>query len=214
MQCTPRIATFGWALAAALIVAGCATPESPPADVARLADQYVAQSFTAGPGQDLSRLQQDQTQKDCTATRAKPPEALATAIMAREAKNITYPDDGKLMGDWRAGQKVFNDGFAFRIGSFIPSPANAVRGGNCYACHQGEAKEVAYGTLGPPLQNYGKLRGQSDMVVKYTYEKIYNARAFDACSAMPRLGYHKILSPAQVADLTAFLVSSESPLNR
>lgn len=210
MRFDPRLPALG----AALVAAGCATPESPPADVARLADRYVTQSFAAGPGQDLARLNQDQTQKDCTATRANPPAALAAAIMAREAANITYPADGKLMGDWKAGQKVFSDGFAFRVGSFIPSPANAVRGGNCYACHQGEAREVAYGNLGPPLQNYGKLRGQGAAVVKYTYEKIYNARAFNACSAMPRLGHHKILSPAQVADLTAFLVSPESPLNR
>lgn len=210
MRLDPRRAALG----AAFVAAGCATPQSPPADVARLADQYVMQSFAAGPGQELGRLQQDQTQKDCTATRANPPAALAAAIMAREAGNIAYPADGKLMGDWKAGQKVFNDGFAFRVGSFIPSPANAVRGGNCYACHEGEAREVAFGNLGPSLRNYGKLRGQGDAVVKYTYEKIYNARAFNACSAMPRLGHHKILSPAQVADLTAFLVSAESPLNR
>ncbi len=202
------------AAAVALLTTGCATPERTDPNTAKLVSEYVAQSFVAGPGQDLTRLQQDQTQIDCTNTRANPPDALAVTIRAREAKNMVYPDDGKLMGDWKAGRKVFNDGFAYRIGSFIPSSPNAVRGGNCYACHQGEAGEAAWGNLGSTLQGFGKLRGQSEPVVKYTYEKIYNSRAYNACSAMPRLGHNKILSPKQVADLTAYLLSPESPVNK
>ena len=139
---------------------------------------------------------------------------LAAVIRAREAKNIAYPEDGKLMGDWKAGRKIFNDGFGYRIGSFIPSNPNAVRGGNCYACHEGEKAEAAWGNLGSTLHNFGKLRGQSEPIVKYTYEKIYNARAYNACSQMPRLGHNKILSPNQVADLTAYLLSPESPINK
>ena len=198
----------------ALLAAGCATPDRTVDNTAQLVDAYVAQSFVAGPGQELTRLQQDQTQIDCTVTRANPPEALAKLIMAREAKNIAYPEDGKLIGDWKAGRKIFGDGFGYRIGSFIPSNPKAVRGGNCYACHQGEAVESAWGNLGSTLQGFGKLRGQSEAIVKYTYEKIYNSRAYNACSAMPRLGHNKLLSPRQVADLTAYLLSPESPINK
>lgn len=198
----------------ALVAAGCATTDRPTDNTARLVEEYVAQSFVAGPGQDLTRLQQDQTQIDCTNARANPSEALAETIRAREAKHIVYPEDGKLMGDWKAGRKIFDDGFGYRIGSFIPSNPNAVRGGNCYACHQGEAAESAWGNLGSSLQGFGKQRGQSAPVVKYTYEKIYNSRASNACSAMPRLGHNKILSPRQVADLTAYLLSPESPINK
>ncbi len=202
------------AAALALLAAGCATPERPADNTAALVDAYVKDSFAPGPGQDLTRLQQDPTQIDCTTTRANPPEPLAAVIRAREAKNIAYPEDGKLMGDWKAGRKIFNDGFGYRIGSFIPSNPAAVRGGNCYACHEGEKTESAWGNLGSTLQNYGKLRGQSEPIVKYTYEKIYNSRAFNACSQMPRLGHNKILSPKQVADLTAYLLSPESPINK
>lgn len=202
------------AAAVALLTTGCATPERTDPNTAKLVDEYVAQSFIAGPGQDLTRLQQDQTQIDCTTARANPSEALAEIIRAREAKHIVYPEDGKLMGDWKAGRKIFDDGFGYRIGSFIPSNPNAVRGGNCYACHEGEKTESAWGNLGSTLQNYGKLRGQSEPIVKYTYEKIYNSRAYNACSAMPRLGHNKILSPRQVADLTAYLLSPESPINK
>lgn len=200
------------AAALALLAAGCATSER-PADSA-LVETYVKDSFAPGPGQDLARLQQDQTQIDCTTTRANPPEALAAVIRARETKNIAYPEDGKLMGDWQAGRKIFNDGFGYRIGSFIPSNPAVARGGNCYACHEGEKTEAAWGNMGSSLQGFGKLRGSSEPIAKYTYEKIYNSRAYNACSQMPRLGHNKILSPKQVADLTAYLLSPESPINK
>lgn len=200
---------------AAALLASCAAPGAPgDTDVQRLADAYVAQSFPPGEGQDLSRLVQDPTQKDCTLARAQPSEALAETIRAREAQTIKYPDDGKLMGDWKAGRKIFNDGFAYRIGSFIPSNPKAVRGGNCYACHQGEKQEVAYGNLGTSLLGFGKLRGQSAPIQKYTYDKIYNAKALNACSNMPRLGHMGILSPKQIADLTAYLLDPASPINQ
>lgn len=200
-------------VAVAVTLAGCAGPDKSQ-DTVALADQAFKASFLPGPGQDLSRLEQDETQKECSATKVKPTEAQALTITAREAKHMVYPADGKLMGDWKAGAKIFNDGFGYRIGSFIPSNPKAVRGGNCYACHQGEAKEAAFGNIGPPLLHYGKLRGQSDVIVKYTYEKIYNAKAFNACSAMPRLGHNQILSPKQIADLTAYLILPDSPINK
>ena len=34
----------------------------------------------------------------------------------------------------------------------------------------------------PSLTGDGKLRGAGDDIVKYTYQKIYNAQAFNACS--------------------------------
>lgn len=213
MHCNKRLRrALTLLMPVALVLTGCALPGR-SADTHRLVDDYVAASFPEGPGQDLGRLVQDQTQKDCTAARANPSDDLAKAIQAREASNIKYPPDGQLMGDWKAGAKIFNDGFGYRIGSFIPSNPNVVRGGNCYACHQGEKKELAYGNLGTTLQGYGRIRGQSQPIVKYTYEKIYNAKAFNACSNMPRLGHMGILSPKQVADLTAYLLDPASPIN-
>jgi sulfur-oxidizing protein SoxX len=51
-------------------------------------------------------------------------------------------------------------------------------------------------------------------MVKYTYEKLYNAQAFVACSSMPRLGHNGILKPEQIAHVTAYLLSPESPVNK
>lgn len=98
-----------------------------------------------------------------------------------------------------------------RVGDNTPG---RVTGGNCYACHQIDKKELSYGTLGPGLHHYGKLRGGSEAIVKYTYDKIYNAQAFSACSNMPRFGHNGILSPDQIADLVALLVDPQSPVNQ
>jgi L-cysteine S-thiosulfotransferase len=177
-------------------------------------DNIIALSFLPGENQDLSRLKQDETIQVCNQYRDNVPEKLANAIMERETKAIKYPADGKLMGDWKIGQKYYTMGFAYRIGTVEPDDPKKDRGGNCYACHSADPKEVAYGTIGPGLTGYGKLRGSSDDIVKYTYEKIYNAQAFSACSQMPRLGHNGILTPEKIAHITAFLVSPDSPVNK
>lgn len=179
--------------------------------------KLVADSFKPGEGQDMSRLVQDETQKVCSATRNNPSAVQAAAINAREQANIKYPASGKLMGDWKSGEKLAAGGFGMRIGRIEPdAPARQKggNGGNCYACHAMDPKEVAAGNLGPSLTGYGALRGASNEIVKYTYDKIYNTQATVACSNMPRMGHNGVLTPEQVADITAYLVSPESPLNK
>lgn len=177
-------------------------------------DAFIANSFLTGENQFPERLKQDETMRACNQYRDRVPEKIAAEITAREAKNIQLPADGKMLGDWKKGEKHFKDGFAYRIGKIEPDDLKKDRGGNCYACHSGDPKEVAFGTIGPGLTGYGKLRGASDEIVKYTYEKIYNSQAFTACSQMPRLGYHGILTPEKVAHITAYLVSPDSPVNK
>lgn len=186
-------------------------------DMSAKVAKLVAESFKPGEGQDLSRLVQDETQKICSVTRNNPSAAQAAAINARERTGIQYPPDNKLVGDWTNGEKLVKGGFGMRIGSIEPDKADRQKGGNggnCYACHALDPKEVAAGNIGPSLTGYGALRGAGDEIVKYTYDKLYNAQATVACSSMPRLGHFGILTPAQVADLTAYLVSPESPLNK
>lgn len=179
--------------------------------------KLVADSFKPGEGQDMSRLVQDETQKVCSATRNNPSATQAAAINTRERATIKYPDGNKMMGDWKNGEKLVKAGFGMRIGSIEPDPVARQKGGNggnCYACHALDPKEVAAGNLGPSLTGYGALRGASEDIVTYTYEKLYNAQATVACSSMPRMGHNGILTPAQLADITAYLVSPESPLNQ
>ena len=180
-------------------------------------DKLVADSFKPGPGQDMSRLAQDETQKVCSDTRNNPSAAQAAAINSREQATIKYPDNNQLMGDWKNGEKLAKGGFGMRIGNIEPDKIERQKGsngGNCYACHAMDPKEVAAGNLGPSLTGYGALRGASDDIVKYTYDKLYNAQATVACSNMPRMGHNGILSPAQLADITAYLVAPESSLNQ
>ncbi len=200
---------------------GATTPsmaqKAPKTDVQALVNQYIAASFLPGEGQDLSRLKVDETIQTCNQYRDNPPDKVAEAINEREAKTIKYPDGGKLMGDWKNGEKLYAGGFGMRIGRIEPDPPDRQKGGNggnCYACHAADPKEIAFGTLGPSLTGYGKLRGTGDDIIKYTYDKIYNAQAFSPCSQMPRMGYHGILRPEQIADIVAYLISPDSPVNK
>lgn len=203
-------------LSTAIVTFLCSTPLVMAADVASVARDVIDRSFPAGDGQDLERLKQDETLVACTASRDKPDAATAKAINQRESESIKYPENGQLMGDWQKGEKLVNAGFAMRIGAIEPDAKEKQRGGqggNCYACHSISKKEVAAGNIGPSLTDYGK-RGTSEAMVKYTYEKIYNPQAVMACSNMPRLGHNGVLSPEQVADVTAYLLSPESSLNK
>ncbi|MBD3767471.1 MAG: sulfur oxidation c-type cytochrome SoxX [Gammaproteobacteria bacterium] len=180
-------------------------------------DAMVAKSFPAGEGQDLSRLKQDETQKKCSVRANKPTATEAAEIMARERASIKYPESGNLMGDWKKGEKLVKSGFGMRIGVIEPDPVAKQKGGNggnCYACHAISPKEVAAGNIGNSLVGYGKTRGTSAEIIQYTYDKIYNAQAFMPCSNMPRFGHNGIITAQQVADITAFLLSPESPVNQ
>ncbi|MFZ0851658.1 MAG: sulfur oxidation c-type cytochrome SoxX [Hyphomicrobiaceae bacterium] len=157
------------------------------------------------------RLQQDETQAVCSLYRNNPPPAVAAALQAREQASIKYPADGKLMGDWKKGEKLAQSGYGMR---FTDYPPRAENGGNCFACHQLDPKELSYGTLGPSLAAYGKNRNFAPAEVKAVYERIYNPQAAIACANMPRLGSNGVLSLEQIADLTAYVMSSESPVNK
>ena len=158
-----------------------------------------------------ARLVQDETQKICSAARDRPSEAQSARIETlNKALPVVYPASGKLVGDWSKGEAIAQSGFGQRVGD----DTNRANGGNCYACHQITQKELSYGTMGPPLLGYAKLRGQSPEIVKYTYDKIYNSQIFSACSNMPRLGQHKVLTPEQISDVVALLMDPKSPVNQ
>ena len=57
-------------------------------------------------------------------------------------------------------------------------PAGAPGGGSCYNCHQIGPQETSFGTVGPSLFQFGKIRGYGPDVQRYVYGKIYNAKAY------------------------------------
>jgi sulfur-oxidizing protein SoxX len=74
--------------------------------------------------------------------------------------------------------------------------------------------ELSFGTIGPSLYRYGKVRGSTLEIQRYTFAKIYNSEAFAACSNMPRFGHKGILSEQQIKDVTALLLDPASPVNQ
>jgi sulfur-oxidizing protein SoxX len=87
-------------------------------------------------------------------------------------------------------------------------------GGSCYNCHQLSPKVAAYGTVGPSLAGYGKSRGASPEMQRYTYGRIFNSKAYNLCSQMPRLGHAGSLNEQQIKDLVGLLLDPASPVNQ
>src|SRR3954469_10227323 len=174
------------------------------------ADAAVKAAFPGKPADWASRLTGDETMQQCSASRNNPSKDVAEAIRKREQANIIYPPDNNFMGDWKKGEALAQSGYGLRFTDYPPRQAN---GGNCYACHQITRKEVSYGTLGPSLSEYGKLRDFKPDAVKAAYEKIYNSHVALPCSTMPRFGANKILTIEQIKDAVALLMSPESPVN-
>ncbi|HEX4944009.1 MAG TPA: sulfur oxidation c-type cytochrome SoxX [Usitatibacteraceae bacterium] len=194
------------AVAAAL--AGCATM-APDYDKESMA--LMKRDFKTRGQATLSRLDQDELQATCSAlSGAHPPKDVAQRLEAGQQALIKYPSNGILLGDWTKAEAIAQMG---QGGQWSDDPKKP-SGGNCYACHQLTRKEISYGNIGPSLYNYGKTRGNSPEVQKYTYSKIYNSQAFAACSNMPRFGHNGVLTEAQIKDLVAFLLDPKSPVNQ
>lgn len=193
------------ALAISLFGLTAQAASKPEPDVATVLQQSFKEKGQAG----LDRLQQDETQAACSTGKTIKPEASAKIIAANQA-SVRYPADGQYFGDWKAGEKVAQSGTGKQFSDDPSKPS----GGNCYACHQMAEKEIAYGTIGPSLKHYGKLRGTSEPILKYTWAKLYNAQAFMPCSLMPRFGHKDILTEQQLKDVMALLFDAASPVNQ
>lgn len=197
------------ACAAALLLAACATTSDQ--DVADKAVAMMKRSFNERGQAKLDRLDQDEAQKICSI----PPSAVLPKEVAARVEEINmatlrYPADGKLLGDWREGEKVAQSGIGKQYSDDPARPSGA----NCYACHQVTKEEISFGTIGPSLYNFGKVRGNSEAIQRYAYGKIYNSQAYSACSNMPRFGHQGILTEQQIKDVTALLLDPDSPVNK
>lgn len=201
------------ALAAAVIALVPTAPaqQGPAADGAKV-DATVKAAFPAAPSDWAPRLTPDETMQQCSAHKNVPPKPVAEAIQARERASIQYPADGKFIGDWKKGEALAQSGFGLRFTDY--PPGNRPNGGNCYACHQLSKEEVSYGTIGPSLLAYGRIRNFGEAETKAAYEKIYNPQAAYPCSLMPRLGTNKVLTIEQIKDAVALLMSPDSPVNK
>jgi L-cysteine S-thiosulfotransferase len=196
----------------ALIAAGCATyPDQ--ATTRRIAEKMVSEDFSAPQPSLLKRLMQDKSQQICSKIgNAKLTQEEAAEVVKLARASIQYPQSGKLVGDWKVGDKLAQDGAGDRIqlGMLEKRKEN---GGLCQNCHALAPGEINVGNVGPSLTGYGLQRGNSEAVAKLTYERIYNGWAYAPCSNMPRLGANRHLTPEQIAHLVAYLIDPQSPIN-
>ncbi len=173
----------------------------------------VKSSFKERGEAKLDRLNQSELQLMCSesslAGKPLPKDEVAQLEKAALA-TIRYPVDGKYLGDYKQGERIAQSG----AGMQWNDAATVARGGNCYACHEISPQEIAFGNIGPSLKGYGKLRGTTDQVVKYTWGKIWNTHAYNVCSQMPRFGDAGILTEAQIKDVMALLLDPNSPVNK
>jgi len=207
------VAGLGTVLIGAAIAVGCAT--APAVDYDKVALDMIKGSFRPQGQAGIERLQQDEAQRICSGPAPSP--ADLKRIETTELATVKPPPSGRYLGDWREGEKLAQNG----RGMTWTDPAGAPAGGNCYNCHQMSKAEISFGTIGPSLYNYGKLRGVNDPadpasapIVQYTWGKIWNAKAYSACSEMPRFGHAKVLSEQQIQDLMALLLDPKSPVNQ
>ena len=201
-------------LAAAVAVdAGCASmTQRDDAALNAKALELMKASFREQGIAKLDRLIQDDVQRLCSEYSGDKtlPKDVAERIEKAEQATIKYPADGKYLGDWKNGERIAQTG----VGMQFSDTAGAAAGGNCYACHELTKQELAFGTIGPSLYNFGKIRGYTPDMQKYAFGKVYNSEAYSACSNMPRFGHNKILTEHQIKDVVALLMDPGSPVNK
>lgn len=197
--------------------AGCAGGPS-PGELDRQAQAMMKASFSERGIAKLDRLDQDPGQAACSSG-TPPSEALAKEIEAQAMATVRWPEGNRYIGDWRSGERLAQNGRGMTWTDKSVDPMS--NGGSCYNCHQIDKKEISFGTIGPSLWNYGKLRGVSDpadpasaAIVQYTWGKLWNSKAYLACSNMPRFGHNKLLNEDQIRDLMALLLDPKSPVNQ
>jgi L-cysteine S-thiosulfotransferase len=204
---------------AAVLVGGCASL-SPTPDYDALTAQMMSGSFRDQGIAKVNRLQQDDANAACSKALGKDlPASVAGPIQQAALKSVRMPADGNFIGDWREGEKLAQNGRGMTWSD--KSAAPSANGGNCYNCHQIAKAEISHGTIGPSLYNYGKLRGITDPrsataqpIVEYTWTKLWNAKAYNACSGMPRFGHGGLLDEAQLKHVMALILDPKSPVNQ
>jgi L-cysteine S-thiosulfotransferase len=171
-------------------------------------EKVLQRDFHARGQATMERVVQDGVQRVCTETGDKPPAEVAKALEADQMKSIVFPA-GSLIGDWKRGERVAQGGRGLQWTDKAGAPGE----GSCYNCHELSPRESSFGTLGPSLRGFGKVRGNGADMQRYAYGKIYNAKAYNLCSQMPRLGWSGTLTEEQIKDLVGLLLDPASPVN-
>jgi sulfur-oxidizing protein SoxX len=200
-----KIASAGLSIVVTAVLASCATPTR---DYRPDALAMMQRDFHARGSAGMDRLNEDSVQATCNKYQDNPPQDVAAKLEKEQFAAIKWPADGKLLGDWKAGEKIAQNGRGMAWND------KGGEGGSCYNCHQVGPRESSFGTVGPSLYQFAKKRGYGAEIQRYAYGKIYNAKAYNLCSQMPRFGHVRALTEQQMKDLTALLMDPASPVNQ
>ena len=193
-----------------VLLIGCAVYTAPTREETL---QVVKSSFKERGIAKLDRLNQSDLQVACSEaslTGQDLPKDARARLERQALATVKYPADGQYLGDFKQGERIAQTG----VGMQWSDTDTTLAGGNCYACHEIAPQEIAFGNIGPSLKGYGKLRGSTPAVITYTWGKLWNSHAYNACSQMPRYGDANILTTAQLKDLMALLLDPNSPVNK
>jgi sulfur-oxidizing protein SoxX len=204
-----KLATSTTLALGSLIISATATAQKIDPAVQAVMDRSFREQGIAK----LDRIQQDEIQVLCSDEKFRDsPEGKkkAEALRAAALAAIKPPSDGKYLGNWAEGEKIAQSG----RGATWTDSLKTVNGGGCYNCHQISKQEISHGTIGPSLLGYGKTRGNSDVILTYTWNRISNSKAYNACSNMPRMQHFSLLTEQQIKDVMALLLDPASPVNK
>jgi sulfur-oxidizing protein SoxX len=204
-----KLATSTTLALGSLIISATATAQKIDPAVQAVMDRSFREQGIAK----LDRIQQDEIQVLCSDEKFRDsPEGKkkAEALQAAALAAIKPPSDGKYLGNWAEGEKIAQSG----RGATWTDNLKTVNGGGCYNCHQISKQEISYGTIGPSLLGYGKTRGNSDVILTYTWNRINNSKAYNACSNMPRMQHFNLLTEQPIKDVMALLLDPASPVNK
>ena len=214
---TRTFAGAAGALALLMGLSGCATGPT-GAELDQQARSVIQTSFRDQGIAKVDRLNQDLGQSACSAD--KPPsDEVAERVQAEALASVKWPAGGQYFGHWVEGERIAQSGRGMTWTDASADPK--ANGGNCYNCHQIDKKELSYGTIGPSLWNYGKNRGITDVtaetvapIIQYTWVKLWNSKAYAACSNMPRFGHKNLLNEEQIRHIMSLLLDPRSPVNQ
>ena len=204
---------------------GISAAESGKVDYTKMSPEALAEHLILESGSfDLSqptqeggtardRMTQDELQKLCSETRNRPTAEHAGRIIAAARASIQYPEGDIPLGDWKKGGDLAWGGFGFRIAHNPDDHSEREPSGNCYNCHALSPQRTG-GDLGPSLTGYGIIRGDTETIRRFVYDMIYNPHAFFPCTNMPRMGAKGLLSQEAIADIMAYLLHPDSPVNK
>jgi len=98
---------------AGAVLMGLTLPAYADANARAKAIATIKKDFQPRGQASLDRLAEDGVQAICNRSGNNPPAEIAKLLEADQLAKVKWPADGKLMGDWKEGEKIAQSGRGF-----------------------------------------------------------------------------------------------------